>query len=363
MTERRFTESLLFKALCVTLLLTLVFFLLIYFKDLLKPLALGILFWYLIKAFHGMMEKITFRRKPLNPWIRRIVAMVVILAIGEVTIQILVSNIRALINNYPSYQASLGAMVEDLGHQLGLNNFGSEITDRLGELNIQGFLTGLLSSLSSMVGNLFLVIIYTIFLLLEENSFSQKIHLIFHSGGQVHQIRQVIDQIYSSTNKYVVVKAWVSLLIAILSYIVLLVLDVDFAFLWALLIFIFNFIPYVGSLISGLLPATFAVIQHGSIWPFIWIIGSVIVIHAIIGNYLEPKVMGKSLNLSPLVVLLSLAFWGTIWDLLGMLLAVPITSILLITLAQFPSTRAWAILLTENGDIESLIVRNKTTQD
>jgi predicted PurR-regulated permease PerM len=363
MTEHRFTESLLFKALCVTLLLTLTFFLLIYFKDLFKPLALGILFWYLIKAFHGMMEKITFRKKPLNPWVRRIVAMVAILAIGEITIQILASNIRALINNYPAYQATFGNMVEDVGHQLGLNNFGTEITDRLGELNIRGFLTGVLSSLSSMVGNLFLVIIYTIFLLLEEHSFSQKIHLIFHSSGRVHQIRQVIDQIYSSTNKYVVVKAWVSLLIAILSYVVLLIVDVDFAFLWALLIFIFNFIPYVGSLISGLLPATFAVIQHGSIWPFIWIIGSVIVIHAIIGNYLEPKVMGKSLNLSPLVVLLSLAFWGTIWDLLGMLLAVPITSILLITLAQFPSTRAWAILLTENGDIESLIVKNPSSKE
>jgi predicted PurR-regulated permease PerM len=76
-------------------------------------------------------------------------------------------------------------------------------------------------------------------------------------------------------------------------------------------------------------------------------------IQLIVGNYIEPKVMGKSLNLSPLVVLIALSFWGYIWDLLGMLLAVPITSILLITLAQFPSTRPFALLMTENGDLDT----------
>ncbi|MEJ0057940.1 MAG: AI-2E family transporter [Bacteroidota bacterium] len=169
----------------------------------------------------------------------------------------------------------------------------------------------------------------------------------------------VLTQIYHSTNKYMTVKAFVSLLIAVLGYFVMIVVGVDFAFLWALLIFSLNFIPYVGSIISTLLPAIFSVLQLGSLWPFAWIFGGIMVIHIIIGNYVEPKVMGKSLNLSPLVVLVALSFWGAVWGLLGMLLSVPFTSIMLITFAQFPSTRGIAIMLTENGDIEGLQIRNE----
>ena len=167
-----------------------------------------------------------------------------------------------------------------------------------------------------------------------------------------------MDQIYHYTNKYVAVKAFVSILTAVLSYIVLIIVGVDFAFLWSLLIFALNFIPYIGSIIATLLPAAFSILQFGSLWPGFWVFVSIIVIQNIIGNYVEPKVMGKSLNISPLVVIITLAFWGYVWDLLGMLIAVPITSILLITLAQFPATHSIAILMTENGDIESLQNRN-----
>ena len=150
------------------------------------------------------------------------------------------------------------------------------------------------------------------------------------------------------------VKAFVSLLTGALSYVVLVIVGVDFAFLWALLIFALNFIPYVGSIIATILPAVFSILQFGTFWPFVWVFGIIMIIQTVVGNYIEPKVMGKSLNLSPLVVLIALSFWGYVWDLLGMLLSVPITSIMLITFAQFSSTRGIAILLTENGDIEDL---------
>lgn len=182
--------------------------------------------------------------------------------------------------------------------------------------------------------------------------------MVFNSHGQVEKISYLLSQIYHSTNKYMMVKAFVSAATAILGYIVMVIVGVDFAFLWALLIFGLNFIPYVGSAISTLLPSTFSILQFGSIWPALWVLGSIAVIHTIIGNYVEPKVMGKSLNLSPLVVLIALSFWGSVWGLLGMLLSVPFTSIMLITFAQFPSTRGIAIMLTENGDIEGLLIKN-----
>ena len=149
-----------------------------------------------------------------------------------------------------------------------------------------------------------------------------------------------------------------SLLTGFLSYIVLLLFGVDFAFLWAFLIFLFNYIPYIGSFVATLLPSIFAVFQFGSFLPFIWIFAGVEAIQVLVGNYIEPRVMGKTLNLSPLVVILALSFWGAIWGILGMLLSVPITSIMVIIMAQFPNTRNIAILLSENADIRNMVVED-----
>jgi len=359
MNEPRFTDSLLFKAFCVTVFLSLICFLLIYFKDLMKPLALGVLLWYLIKAFNGTFEKIKFRGKPLNLWLRRFMALLVIVVVVDVIVQIFVSNISDILEHYAEYQATLNARIMALGNQIGLPEITQSIKNQLGGLNIQRILEDLLTSISAMVGNIFLIIIYAIFILLEEHHFSAKLALIFKHPWQVEKMQRVVDQIYVSTNKYVAVKAFVSALTGIAAYVVMVIVGVDFAFLWALLIFALNFIPYIGSIIATLLPALFSIVQFGSLWPFFWVFGGITIIQNVIGNYLEPVVMGKSLNLSPLVVVITLSFWGFVWDLLGMLLAVPITSILLIIMAQFPATRPMAILLTEKGDIESLQVKDE----
>jgi len=358
MTETRFTESILFKALCGSLLVGIVIFMLIFFKELLKPLALGVLLWYFIKAFNGLIEKIKFRNKPLHPWIRRIIALLITVGVLEGSIRILVANVNQIISNYPTYLATLNGMIVKLGAMIHMPNISENIDSKISELNIEGFLKDFVTSTSSLVGNLFLVLIYTIFLLVEENSFVKKMSLVFNSPGQAEKMSYLFTQIYHSLNKYMLVKTYVSFAVAVLGYSVMWIVGVDYAFLWAMLIFAFNFIPYVGSLISTLLPALFSVLQFGSFWPFVWIFSGIEAIHIIIGNYIEPKVMGKSLNLSPLVVLIALAFWGAVWGLLGMLLSVPFTSIMLITFAQFPATRSLAIMLTENGDIEQLLIKD-----
>jgi predicted PurR-regulated permease PerM len=192
--------------------------------------------------------------------------------------------------------------------------------------------------------------------LLEEVAFTNKLDIIFKNESRREQIRKILDEIYRATNKYITLKTAVSLLTGGISYVILLLFGIDYAFLWAFLIFIFNYIPYIGSLVATLLPSVFAIIQFGSLWSFVWVFISIEVVQLVVGNYVEPKVMGRSLNLSPLVVVLALSFWGYIWGLLGMFLSVPITSILLITMAQFPATRNVAILLTENGKLDNILI-------
>jgi predicted PurR-regulated permease PerM len=283
--------------------------------------------------------------------------MILIFVAVQIAINLIVSSLSDIVANFSTYKATLDIFLTDLGQSLGVGNITGEMQTQINKLDLQGFLTSTLSSLSATVGTIVIVIIYIVFLLLEEVAFSKKIDAIFPDAKKRKRIQEVLNEIFESTNKYITLKTGISLVTGGLSYVVLLIFGIDYAFLWAFLIFLFNYIPYIGSLIATILPAIFAVIQFGSLWSFVWVFISVEAIQLVVGNYIEPKIMGKSLNLSPLVVVVALSFWGYVWDLLGMFLSVPITSIMLIILAQFPVTRSFAILLTENGNIENVLIK------
>ena len=202
------------------------------------------------------------------------------------------------------------------------------------------------------MGSFALVLIYIVFLLIESAVMEGKSEALFADKKRSYRmLNSVFRQINSAFRRYLVVKTLISLGTAVLSYIVLRLYAIDFPVLWAFLIFLLNYIPYVGSLVATLLPSVFAWFQLGSISTALWVFVSIQAIQTLMGNYVEPKVMGRSLNLSPLVVMLSLAFWGAIWGIVGMFLAVPIASIMLIVFSQFPATRALTIIFSERGEI------------
>ena len=120
------------------------------------------------------------------------------------------------------------------------------------------------------------------------------------------------------------------------------------------LIFLLNYIPTIGSLVATVFPSIFCLLQFGEITSFLIVLFAVGGIQVIVGNIIEPKLFGRSLNLSPLVTILSLAVWGKIWGVTGMVLSVPITVIMIIIFSQFEKTKAIAMVLSENGDIEKI---------
>ncbi len=356
MTAHPFSESFTFRLLVMAALAALCISFIIYFKDLLKPIAMALIVWYLIKTIYNLIGKIKIRGNPLPRIIRSALSLGFLFAVVEVTLDLIVTNLSEMIANYSVYKHSFDVFLLNLGETMGIENITVRMQEQLNQLDLQGFLADTLSSLSSVVGNMVIVIIYIVFMLIEEVTFSNKINLLFKDEEKRLRTQKILDAIFESTNKYITLKTLISLLTAVLSYIILILFGVDYAFLWAFLIFLFNFIPYIGSLIATLAPAIFALLQFGSIWYFVWVLVCVEIVQVVVGNYVEPKIMGRSLNLSPLVVVVSLSFWGYVWDILGMFLSVPITSILLITMAQFPATRNLAILLTENGNLDNIVI-------
>ena len=176
--------------------------------------------------------------------------------------------------------------------------------------------------------------------------------IIFKEEERHEKASNLLKRLNKSINEYISLKTLVSLITAAVSYVVLLIIGVDFAFFWAFLIFLLNFIPTIGSLIATIFPATMALLQFCSINPFIWVLVCIGTVQLIVGNLIEPKLMGKSLNVSSLVVLLALAFWGAIWGIVGMILSVPITVVMIIIFAQFPATKNISILLSSNAHVK-----------
>ena len=150
---------------------------------------------------------------------------------------------------------------------------------------------------------------------------------------------------------YVAIKTLVSLMTAGCSWVVMALIGIDFAGFWAVLIFALNFIPYVGSIIAVAFPVTLALVQFGSIAAALWALLALTAIQVVFGHLLETRLMGRTLNLSPVVIMLSLVTWGMMWGIVGAVLCVPITVIIVIVLAQFDTTRPLAILLSEDGEV------------
>lgn len=335
----------------------LVIFTLVYFRSLIQPFILALVVWYLIRATRNLIEKIKLKGKQIPSWLSGILAILLTFGVLWFVIQLVSYNVNLIITKSSQYENNLDTLVKSLKELTGIENVDAFIEEQASGLDydIQSIATGFLNSVSALLGNAALVIIYVIFLLIEENFVSGKFKkLSFKSNGKA-TLNDIIPRISTSINTYFTVKFVTSLLTGVLSYIVLLIIGVDFAVLWAFLIFLFNFIPYVGSLVATLLPSFFAVFQFASLLPFLWVFISVEVIQILVGNYIEPRIMGKILNLSPLVVLLSLAFWGSIWGVVGMILSVPIISVVVIILAHFPASRNIAIMLSENGKLNANI--------
>ncbi len=338
-------------------------FCLIYFRSFLEPIVLALLVWYLIRTTRKYIAKLSIGGRTLPHWLQRIVAFLVTLTFFYGIYQIISVNVSLISDNAESYDENLRLFLGQLREFTTNYDFLPHFEDSIQSIDYQSILSGIFNSVSVALGNFTLVIVYVIFFLIEENHLSGKLMNMFAKEKSRKSVSDIFQRISNAVNKYFTVKTEVSLLTATISYILLLVLGVDFPVLWAFIIFVLNYIPYVGSLVATLLPSIFAIFQFASFWPFLYVFLIIESVQIFVGNYVEPKLMGRTLNLSPLVVIIALSFWGSIWGVLGMILSVPIISVVVIISAQFPSTKGIAILLSENGNISTIAPEEEGEKD
>jgi predicted PurR-regulated permease PerM len=219
----------------------------------------------------------------------------------------------------------------------------------LAQLDLQRVFGSLLASVGSIVLTVVVLALYATFLLLERRTFAPKLANLSDDPARVARVRQVIETINRRVGSYLALKTLLSLLLGVASYAVMRLFGLEFAALWAVLTAVLNFVPYVGSALGVVFPVLMTIVQFEDLGVVLTMLLSLTALQFAIGNFLEPYVMGSSLNLSPFAILVSLAVWSELWGVPGAFLAVPITAMLMVVLAEFPGTRPIAVLLSKSG--------------
>jgi len=223
----------------------------------------------------------------------------------------------------------------------------------LKSINFSSLFSNITWAIASIVSSAGLIVIYILFILLEHRYFKNKLELIASNPIKKARLNSIISKIKNDVRAYFFIKTLTSITTWVLSYIVLVLFKVDFALFWGFSIFILNFIPTIWSIIAVSIISIFAIIQFWFNLTWITLVSSLIWIQILIWNIVEPKLMWSKLNLSPLVILLSLWLWGSIWGIIWMLLSVPIMVIINIVLSKFDSTKPISILLSEKWSIDT----------
>lgn len=320
-------------------------------REVLIPLALAVLIWHLINAIAARYQKIRIRGRSADARLRLALGVLTIVVALILVVDLIVTNVSAVSAAAPSYEANLLALLPRVTEFFGLPA-PPPLSQFVQEIDLDVWIRSISATLSAFVGNIGLVALYVAFLLFEQGSFDRKIDALFPSPAKSAAVRKLLGHIERRIERYLWIKTILSVATAVLSWLVLVLVGSDHAGFWALIIFMLNYIPVIGSIFGVLFPALLTLVQFGSFGPFFMVIVALAVIQFGLGNLLEPRLMGHSLNLSPVVMIVSLAIWGSIWGIAGMFLCVPIMVIVMIVCAHFVPTRPIAILLSATGELD-----------
>lgn len=295
----------------------------------------------------------------LNPLIQRMVrlrvprvlAISLLMAIVVMAMVLLLAylgtSLNELARTLPQYRSSLVAPLKHLEPWLLRTGIGVSVDELVKYIDpnaAMSLVTHLLTQLSNAMSSIFLLLLTVVFMLLEVPQLPAKFKQIMHRPVEgMAAIQRAID----SVSHYLVLKTAISLVTGLVVWGMLVALDVRFAFVWGLLAFALNYIPNIGSVLAAIPPIA-QVLVFGGMYDALVVLAGYLVINLVFGNILEPRIMGRGLGLSTLVVFLSLIFWGWLLGPVGMLLSVPLTIMVKIALEQTVAGQSIAILL---GDV------------
>lgn len=315
----------------------------------LVPLALAVLAFVLITAASDWLRELLRRAGLALPrLVTDLLGGAIVLAGLFAVMFVLGSQATQFARALPRYEAHLDSAVGRLAGLIG-NDLARMLQESFTSIDMSRLARSAFGGATSFLSTFLLICLYVIFLMAERATMARKILLAVGNRRRGAELAKLLAAISVSLQRYIGIKTLVSVLTAGFSYSVFLVLGLEFPETWAVLTFALNFIPSIGSIVAVVFPALMSLVQFESVTPFLVIVFGCGIVQFLIGNFLDPALMGRSLNLSTFTVVLTLTFWTAVWGLIGAFLSAPLTVCLLIVFSQIPALRPVAILMSKDG--------------
>ncbi|NNF03360.1 MAG: AI-2E family transporter [Rhodothermales bacterium] len=320
-------------------------------KTVLMPFAIAML---LSIIFKPVVIRLRANRVPL---VLSLLGIIIIFALVLFLVGwLLFASVESMISELPKYEAKASILVEDL--ELAIISWGQRFNSQFAEFqwsdavqwsSVTAALGSGVGSFISFVSTTFLVLLFMIFILAGSGQLAEKVRIAFPER-YANQVSELISTIDSQVRQYLVTKTLISLATGFITWLVLYLLGVDFPLVWGFAAYLLNYIPNIGSTIAVIFPFLISLLEFDSfVIPLVVLLGLGSV-QLTMGNVIEPRLMGFSLNLSPLLIIVSLIFWGWLWGIWGMILAVPLTATAKIMFENIQPLQPISVLMSgENG--------------
>jgi AI-2 transport protein TqsA len=316
-------------------------------RSVLLPFIFALFLSYIFKPIVFFL-----RRKHVPSPLALLIVFVIISGLFFGLFTIVYSSIESFVSEAPKYQDKLSLMLresalllDEIAARFSIKPDTVNLSDLVDVSSMTSIITYGAGSFIEGMGNTFLVLLLMFFILAGSGELIAKVRYAIDEKRSA-ALSSIMESIDLRVRQYLIAKTLISLMAGLLTTVILLLFGVDFALLWGFLAFLLNFIPNIGSILSVFFPFTISLLQYGDFSTSILIMVLLVAMHMVVGNVLEPKVMQFSLDLSPLLVLASLIFWGWMWGVWGMILAVPMMSILKIVFEYIEPLRPIGIIMS-----------------
>lgn len=324
--------------------------------DILTPLLLAVFLAVMIDGLSRLIR----RRLPGLPGVPAMIAAIVLSTlIFGLCVVVIADQANAFIQTLITSEPKVNHLIRQSAHMLRIKSPGT-VNQMLAKLDPGAYLGMIAGALQAFMSGAVFVLVYLGFLIASRHIFERKMVRLFREREGRHEALRLFLRVRDSIEAYLWIQTITGAIIAVASWLVMIAVGLDDAVFWAFLIFVVNYVPIVGAIAAIVLPAVFAVVQFGGFFQGSIVLAGLWLITFLVGNILLPRMQGDSLNMDPLVVLLSLAFWGALWGLPGMFLSTPLTVLVMLILAQFEGSRWIAILLSANGEPETMLRHAET---
>ena len=329
----------------------------IYAKSIITPFLLALFISIICAQPISWLEK-----KRIPRWLALIIVILGLIVLFSGFTFLIGGTLSSFSGNLSKYESTLTTISNSFIQYLnekGLKIPRDQISNMIQPAKILEFTASALNTIFNMVGSTFIIFLIILFILMEFGSFSVKAKAIqIESDKSISYFSTILQNI----RHYLAIKTLLCISVGILVYLALFIIGVDYPLLWALIAGVMNYIPNIGSFVATIPTVLFALVQLG-LGGALWTLGSTMVIHNILGNFIEPRLMGRGLGLSTLVVFLSLLFWGFILGMVGMFLSVPFTMTIKIILEQNEKTKWLAILLGTPAEAKTYLQNRELIEE